>query len=106
MADRELSLTAVLRERDEMRKDYDAFSKAYDLIKGRIFESSETQPPRHPLLHTWSGTRACCGSLEMSIHAIERVIEELNETARKINRGEIHNTDEVRPTLTLLKELP
>lgn len=96
-----LSLSSLLKEREELRKDYVSFSGAYDLICMRLNECAESEP-RNPPLHQWSGSRAVCGTLEMSIHAIERTIEEHNELIRKIEAGEIRNLD--RPGLSLVKE--
>jgi len=42
----------------------------------------------------WSGTAAVMGSLDLSIHSIERTIEELKSILRQIDEGEIPNTDE------------
>jgi len=93
----DFSLSRLEQELDELRRDYIAFSGAYDLLRHRLLESTELNPPRFPLLHEWSGSRAVCGSLEMAIHAIQRTIEEYNELIRKVREGEYVNTD--RPTL-------
>jgi hypothetical protein len=45
-------------------------------------------------LVNWSGTAAVMGSLEMSIHAIERTLEELRDILLRIDRGAIPNLDE------------
>lgn len=87
------SLSFLTRERDELRKDLEAFKRAYDILKKRILESNETEIPRRPLLHEWSGSRAVVGSLEMSIHALERTLEEVLELVRLIQSGEIPNSD-------------
>lgn len=97
-----LSLSDLRREKEELQKDYEAFSRAYDLITRRILESNEAQPPREPSLHTWSGSRAVVGSLELVIHAVQRTIEEHELFIRRIQEGEIRNND--RPTLSLVKE--
>src|SRR5580698_9791594 len=99
------SLSALEKEREELRKDYRAFGNSYEILRARLLESSETVPVRHPELHTWSGTRAVMGSLEMSIHAIERTIIEYGELIRKVSSGEIENTDSVPPRLTLVKSV-
>ena len=98
------SLSALRTEREEMRKDHVAFMRAYDILRQRILESTEIRPPRTPELHTWSGTRAVCGSLEMSIHSIERTIAEFDELIRRVESGEWKNTDPPRPSLSLVKE--
>lgn len=45
-------------------------------------------------LVNWSGTSAVMGSLELSIHAIERVVEELKSIRQRIDAGVIPNLDE------------
>ena len=45
-------------------------------------------------LVSWSGTSAVMGSLELSIHAIERTVEELKDLLHRIDAGVIPNLDE------------
>jgi hypothetical protein len=45
-------------------------------------------------LVTWSGTSAVMGSLELAIHAIERVVEDLRSIRQRIDAGVIPNLDE------------
>lgn len=97
-----LSLSELKRERGELQKDYRAFGTAYDTIRRRIQESTDLEPVRAPQLRQWSGSRAVCGALELSIHAIERTIAEYEDLIRRIEAGEIPNTD--RPVLGLVKE--
>lgn len=105
MNEEEYSLSALESEITELRKDYIAFNVAYDTLRARILESSETSPPRRPELHVWSGTRAVMGSLEMSIHAIERTILEYDKLIFRVRNGEVRNTDPpARPILSLVKE--
>jgi hypothetical protein len=47
-------------------------------------------------LVNWSGTSAVMGSLELSIHSLERVVEELKDILDRIDRGVIPNLDEDR----------
>lgn len=42
----------------------------------------------------WSGTSAVMGSLELSIHHIEHVVEELRDILQRIDDGVIPNLDE------------
>jgi len=98
------SLSALEAEIAELRKDYTAFFGAYDLLRARLQESNEVQPPRAPELHTWSGSRAVIGSLEMSIHSLERTILEYDALIQRVRNGEIENSDPVRPVLSLVKE--
>jgi hypothetical protein len=96
----ELSLSNLRREYEELRCDYLAFTQAYDIVCQRINQSTERIPTRSPLLHTWSGSRAVCGALELSIHAIERTMHGYDELIRKVEAGEIKNSD--RPTLVVV----
>jgi rubrerythrin len=89
----EFSLSLLETELEEMRKDYIAFSKAYDVLRMRLVESTDLNPPRSPLLHEWSGSRAVCGALELSIHAIQRTIEEYLQIIQKVRDGEYRNID-------------
>lgn len=87
------SLTWLQREREELRRDRHAFGSALDIMKRRITDSNETEIPRQPLLHEWSGTRAVVGSLEMSLHAVERALDEMNNLITAIEKGEIQDLD-------------
>lgn len=102
MSQSPLSLTELLNERDELRKDLIAWTQAYDLLRKRLMESSELEMPRNPPLHQWSGSRAVVGSLEMSIHAIERTIEQYNGLISEVQQGDIPNVD--RPVLSLVED--
>lgn len=84
-----------------MQKDWEAFVKAYDIICKRLLESNEVDPPRVPLLHSWSGSSAVTGSLELSINAIRRTRDEYDLLIHKVEVGEIENSD--RPTLRLVQ---
>lgn len=88
-----VSLKFLETEIEEMRKDYIAFVRAYDVIRQRLLDSNEAVPSRYPLLHEWSGSRAVVGAFELSIHAIERTIQELDSVIQKVKAGEIENTD-------------
>lgn len=87
------SLSFLSRELCELRKDRDAWTKALSVLKARILESNELEIPRRPILHEWSGTRAVIGSLEVTMHQIERTIEEVKELIRRIEDGELPNLD-------------
>jgi len=97
-----LSLKELIREREELRKDLIAWTQAYDILCKRVRESSELETPRNPPLHVWSGSRAVLGSLELTIHAIERTIEEHGELIRRVQSGEIANKD--KPGLRLVED--
>lgn len=97
-----LSLRELTSEREELRKDLIAWKQSYDILRRRIRESSELETPRSPPLEQWSGSRAVMGSLEMSIHAIERTVEEYGVLINKVQSGEIENSD--RPSLVLVEE--
>ncbi len=87
------SLTWLQREREELRRDRHAFGSALDVMQRRILESNETDIPRTPRLHEWSGTRAVVGSLEMSLHAVERTLDEINRMIEAVERGDVPNLD-------------
>jgi hypothetical protein len=87
------SLSFLKRELEQVRKDRIAWEQALAILKARITESNELDIPRRPILHEWSGTRAVVGSLEVTLHQIERVIEEMKDLIRQIEYGEIPNTD-------------
>ncbi len=87
------SLSFLIRELVELRKDRDAWSKALSVLQARITESNELDIPRRPILHEWSGTRAVVGSLEVTLHQIERTIEEVKDLIHRIEDGELPNLD-------------
>lgn len=103
MSSDSLSLTSLCREREELRKDLIAWTRAYDTLCTRVRESAEAEP-RTPPLHQWSGSRAVLGSLELSMHAIERTIDEYGSLINKIESGEIPNSDTPPTTLSLVKD--
>lgn len=89
----EWSLSFLRRELEQLRKDRDAWEQALSVLKARILESNELPIPRRPILHEWSGTRAVIGSLEVTLHQIERTIEEAKEIVRQIENGDLPNLD-------------
>lgn len=91
------SLSWLKREQEELRRDRVAFASALDIMQKRILECKEMELPRTPLLHEWSGTRAVVGSLEMSLHAVERTLEEVSNFIHMIERGEVVNLDAPAP---------
>lgn len=93
MSDEGHSLLWLTTEETELQKDLKAFMESYGRLCHRLEESAETDRPRRPLLHEWSGARAACGSLEMAIHAIERTLAEVRMLIQKIKDGEIRNID-------------
>lgn len=87
------SLSWLKREREELRRDRYAFASALDILQRRILESVDAEIPRRPLLHEWSGSRASVGSLEMSLHAIERTLGEVDNLILSIENGEVPDLD-------------
>ena len=87
------SLSWLRREQEELRRDRFAFASCLDIMKKRCLESNETEIPRKPLLHQWSGTQAVVASLEMALHAVERTLEEVNNLILGIEKGEVANLD-------------
>lgn len=94
-----LSLSFLLSELAELRKDHEAFAIAYDAVCRRIVESKDANPTRSPKLLEWSGSRSVCGALELSIHSIERTIAEYEGLARRVEAGEIQNSDRAHLSL-------
>ena len=76
----------------EHEKDLRAFTSAYHSIHQRVLEVKDDG--RLMALVKWSGTSAVMGSLELSIHAMERVIEELRDILKRMDAGAIINSDE------------
>jgi hypothetical protein len=80
----------------EKSRDLEVFTQARSLIRGRVLEVADSQSPLTPLPH-WSGTDAVLGSLDLSISAIARTVEEL--------QAELENLPEERPTLRLISRM-
>lgn len=64
---------------------------AYDIIRQRVMTVRDEG--RLMKLVEWSGTSAVMGSLELTIHALERVVNELRSLKEKIDGGLIPNID-------------
>lgn len=82
----------VVLELEEHGKDLSAFLLAHACIWKRVQEVKDDG--RLMKLVEWSGTSAVLGTLDLSIHAIERVVEELRDVLRRIDSGVIPNLDE------------
>jgi hypothetical protein len=82
-------------EIEEKGLDLQAFMQARDIIRKRVMEVSDSVCKLTPL-PAWSGTDAVLGSLDLSIHAIERTLAEL--------QGELMNLIVEVPKLRLVKE--
>lgn len=82
----------ILLELTEHQKDLDAFQEAYNCIHRRV-QAVKDEGQLMKLVN-WSGTSAVMGSLEMSIHAIERTVEELKDILRRIDNRVIPDLDE------------
>lgn len=78
-------------ELEEHEKDLRAFRSAYASVHQRVQEVKDDR--RLMKLVNWSGTSAVMGTLELTIHAIERVVEELKEMLSRIDRGVIPDLD-------------
>lgn len=87
-----LSRQLVALELQEHRADLEAFRDAYGSVHRRVQEVKDEN--RLMKLVNWSGTSAVMGALELSIHSIERVVDELQELLSQIDSGEIPDTDE------------
>jgi len=79
----EVTLEELLAEIEEKSKDLEAFTKARELIRNRVLEVSDSKSRLTPL-PSWSGTDAVLGSLDLSIHAIERTLVELNACRKTV----------------------
>ena len=88
-----LSLKFLEQEKSELEKDLIVFIRSYDILRRRVVDSEDHGPNRVPTLRQWSGTCAVMGSLELSIHSIERSVEEYNTLISKIHSGDIENSD-------------
>ena len=87
-----LSRRLVALELEEHQADLRAFQDAYGCVHRRVQEvKDESQLMK---LVDWSGTSAVMGSLELAIHAIERVVDELSRLLIGIDNGAIPNIDE------------
>lgn len=82
----------VVLELREHEQDLGAFTGAYNRVHRRVQEVKDEG--RLMKLVEWSGTSAVMGSLEMAIHAIERVVAELRDVLQRIDAGVIPNLDE------------
>lgn len=90
-----LTLQELEAEVEEKSLDLQAFMQARDIIRKRVLEVSDSASQLTPLPQ-WSGTDAVLGSLDLSIHAIERTLEELQQ--------ELLKRDVEEPKLRLVKE--
>lgn len=89
----ELSLKFLEQEKEELVKDLAVFTKAYDILRRRVIYSEDHGPKRVPVLRQWSGTCSVLGALEMSIHSIERSVEDYSVLIQKVVGGDIGNSD-------------
>lgn len=87
-----LSRRSVEFELAESKLDLQAFQDAHGCLHRRVQEVKDEG--RIMKLVDWSGTAAVMGSLDLSIHAIERTVEELEAVLRRIDDGTIPNLDE------------
>jgi len=68
----------LLVEIEETEKDLKVFHSARDLIRGRVQEVVDDNKPRAlPSVANWSGTDCVLGGLDLTVHALERTLEEL-----------------------------
>lgn len=80
------TLSQLREEIEEIGKDLKAFLEARDIIRRRMMEVRDQVRQLTPL-NNWSGTDAVMGSLDLSIHAMERTISEL----RQIEKAMLHD---------------
>ena len=87
-----ISRRLVELELEEHNLDLSAFQTAYSTIHKRVVEVKDEG--RLMTLVNWSGTSAVMGSLELTIHALERTVEELQDILKRMDAGAIVNSDE------------
>jgi hypothetical protein len=71
-------VASLRREIEEKTQDWKTFSNARAMIRARVLEVRDSKSQLTPLPQ-WSGTDAVLGSLDLSIHAMERTLLELHE---------------------------
>jgi len=86
-----ISRSHVELELQEHTKDLAAFKGAYHQIHCRVLEVQDAG--RLMKLVNWSGTAAVMGSLELTIHAIERTVDELKDLLKRMDAGAIIDSD-------------
>jgi hypothetical protein len=91
-----VSRAQLVAELEEKTADLKAFSEAREIIRRRVLEVKDSKCELTPLPH-WSGTDAVLGSLDLSIHAMERTLAELHFLLE-------HDSEGQRPALRLVKE--
>jgi hypothetical protein len=74
--DFQLSREQLLAEIAEKTLDLQAFREAREILRRRVLEVRDSTSPLTPLPH-WSGTDCVLGGLDLSIHAMERTLAEL-----------------------------
>lgn len=87
-----LSRRLINEELADTKLDLKAFSAAYSCVHNRI--QGVKDEGRMLQIVNWSGTAAVMGTLELSIHALERTMEEMKVILRRIDNGVIPNLDE------------
>jgi hypothetical protein len=85
MTARKPTIEELSIEIDESQVDLDVLVRARDMVRNRV-QSQLDHPVEGRLFDfvNWSGTAAVLGSMDMAIHSLERVIEELREERRKM----------------------
>ena len=87
-----ISRRALIEELQEHQLDLDTFNAAYESIHARV--QTVKDEGRMLQLVNWSGTAAVMGALELSIHSIERTMDEILSIIYRIDHGAIQNLDE------------
>jgi len=89
----EWDLPTLKQEIEEKTLDWKAFSEARSIIRARVLAVKDSASQLTPLPQ-WSGTDAVLGSLDLSIHAMERTLVEL--------QGMLSQAEAAQPKLQLL----
>lgn len=77
-------LNTVRDEIREIQLDLEAFVRARDIIRARVIEVKDQVRQLTPLIN-WSGTDCVLGGLDLSIHAMERTLEELKQIEKAMS---------------------
>ena len=74
---------------DETEADLQAFIEARDVIRRRVVEVRDRPTTALlPRIHDWTGTVTVLGALDLSIHAMERTLEELKQIHKALSHGQ------------------
>jgi hypothetical protein len=76
----------VVAEIEEKTLDLRAFYEAREIIRRRVLEVKDSRSKLTPLVG-WAGTDCVLGGLDLTIHAMERTLEELHAMLKTMPAG-------------------